>query len=337
MTKQMNSDWLTFLKSNNALFSKDPVTYPPINGDKEHHSIAALTHLSTIKVTGSDAKSFLQGQFTCDINELTESKSFFAAFCSAKGRTISTLLVIKQTDAFLLVLPTDLLEKVSKKLQMYIMRSDVQLQNMQNEHCLLGVNVQIPNIFSLPTTPQQDFTVQHKDDSTYIKLPLADNRYLIISTVSEAISLWTDLTTNHALIPCHPNLWIEQDISAGIPWLSQESSEEYIPQMLNIDKLGGISYTKGCYTGQEIIARTHYLGKAKRELFLASCKNSSSIVADTAIITNISEQIIGKVLSLQSNGEQTKMLIVMQSTDSELENLMLNNSNQDKINIIDFQ
>jgi len=336
MTKQMNSDWLTFLKSNNALFSKDPVTYTPINDDKEHHLIAALTHLSTIKVTGSDAKSFLQGQFTCDINELTESKSFFAAFCSAKGRTISTLLVIKRPDDFLLVLPTDLLEKVSKKLQMYIMRSDVQLQNMQNEHCLLAVNAQIPNIFSSPA-PQQDFTVQHKDDSTYIKFPLRDNRYLIISTVSEAISLWTDLTTNHALIPCHPSLWIEQDICAGIPWLSQENSEEYIPQMLNIDKLGGISFTKGCYTGQEIIARTHYLGKAKRELLLASCKNSSAIATDTPIITNISEQVIGKVLSLQSNGEQTKMLIVIQSADTELENLILNNSNQDKINTIDFQ
>jgi len=331
----MNSEWLTFLTSNDALFTKKPTTYPSLNQEKDHHTITALTHLSTIIITGADAKSFLQGQLTCDINELTESKGFFAAFCSAKGRTISTLLVIKRLDNFLLILPTELLEKVSQKLQMYIMRSDVQLQNMQDEYCLLGVNSQLPDTFT--SAPQQDFTVQHKDDSTYIKFPLRDNRYLIISTVSEAISLWTALTTNLTLTPCNPGLWIEQDICAGIPWLSQENSEEYIPQMLNIDKLGGISYTKGCYTGQEIIARTHYLGKAKRELFLASCINLSPITVDTQLITNISEQIIGKVLSLQSNGEQTKMLIVMQSADTELKNLILNNSNQDKINIIDFQ
>jgi len=335
MTKQMNSDWLNFLKSNNAIFNEDSIPYTPINQEKEHHTLAALTHLSTIKVTGSDAKSFLQGQLTCDINELTESKSFFAAFCSAKGRTISTLLVIKRSDDFLLVLPTELLKKVSQKLQMYIMRSDVQLQNMQDEYCLLGVNSLTPDTFA--STPQQDFDVQHKNDSTYIKFPLRDNRYLIISTVPQAILLWTNLTVNDALIPCSPSLWIEQDICAGIPWLSIENSEEYIPQMLNIDKLGGISFTKGCYTGQEIIARTHYLGKAKRELFLASCKNLSPITVDTPIITNINEQIIGKVLSLQSNGEQTNMLTVMQSTDTELKDLILNNSNQDKINIIDFQ
>ncbi|MFK5949449.1 MAG: folate-binding protein [Methylococcales bacterium] len=329
----MNLTWVTFLKSNNRFFpenSTKPLTDSLENND---HLIAALPHLATLQVTGLDANTFLQGQLSCDINELTESKSFFAAFCNAKGRTISTLLIIKRTHDFILLLPVELLEKVSKKLQMYIMRSDVQLNNMQDELCLIGIN----STNTFPEFPQENFAVSHKNGAILIKLPLRDNRHLIISPASEAISLWKGLTSNSALVPCHSSLWVEQDISAGIPWLNQENSEEYIPQMLNIDKLGGISYTKGCYTGQEIIARTHYLGKAKRELFLAYCKKAAIISIGTQIITDTNEQIVGKVLSLQSNNYHTKMLVVMHSADTELKNLILNNSNQDKINIIDFQ
>ncbi len=329
----MNLTWLTFLKSNNSFFPESSTNPLPDSLENKDHLITALPHLATLQVTGLDANTFLQGQLSCDINELTESKSFFAAFCNAKGRTISTLLVIKRTHDFILLLPAELLEKVSKKLQMYIMRSDVQLNNMQDELCLIGIN----STNTFPEFPQEDFTVSHKNGATLIKSPLQDNRYLIISPVSEAISLWKGLTSNSGLVPCHSSLWVEQDIAAGIPWLNQENSEEYIPQMLNIDKLGGISYTKGCYTGQEIIARTHYLGKTKRELFLACCKKSVTINIGTQIITETNEKIVGKVLSLQSNHYQTKMLVVMHSADAELKNLILNNSNQDKISIIDFQ
>ena len=133
------------------------------------------------------------------------------------------------------------------------------------------------------------------------------------------------------------NTWEYQDISAGIPWLTEDSSEEYIPQMLNIDKLGGISFNKGCYTGQEIIARTHYLGKAKRELFLAECNSIALQDNEPLIITNENGQAIGKVLSIQPGTQNYKMLIVIAVTEAKSENLMVNNSNQARINIIDFQ
>ncbi len=321
----MNTDWGNFLKSQNT-FSSEKIA--------EYDSITALTYLSVLKITGTDASSFLQGQLTCNINDLTESNSFFAAYCNAKGRTISTLLIIKTATDFLLVLPNELIDKVSQKLQMYIMRADVQLHNMSDDLCILGASTLPPA--SLATAPKESFSVDQNKD-IYIKFPLHGNRYLIISTPSQAISLWTDLTENTHFIPNTANIWIEQDISAGIPWLTKDNSEKYIPQMLNIDKLGGISFNKGCYTGQEIIARTHYLGKSKRELFLASCESTQDIPVDAKIITGKSEQTVGKVLSLQSNGVQTKLLVVLQSTDSELNNLMLNNSNQDKIKIIDFQ
>jgi folate-binding protein YgfZ len=232
-----------------------------------------------------------------------------------------------------MILPAGLLDKVSQKMQMYIMRSKVQLHDVTDELCLIGINAQTADI--LPSMPNTAFAVT-QNKQIFIKFPLPSNRYLIIASPSQAISLWTDLTKT-GFAPGHSNAWTEQNISAGIPWLTLETSEQYIPQMLNIDKLGGISFNKGCYTGQEIIARTHYLGKAKRELFLASCNNTAKIDSQTQIITNNNGQTVGKILSLVESKQLIKMLIVMPSTDAELNDLMLNNSDQDKISIIDFR
>ncbi|NOQ76369.1 MAG: folate-binding protein [Methylococcaceae bacterium] len=334
MTTLMNADWIDFLKSNNASFLENSEIGFDDNQQAQTNAITALAHFSTLKITGSDAAAFLQGQLTCNINDLTENNSFFAAFCNAKGQTISTLLILKLSSSFLIVLPTDLIDKVTQKLQMYIMRSDVQMHNLTDELCTIGLNTQTST--TLPSLPETSFAVS-QNKQIFIKLPLHSNRYLVISNPQNSISLWSDLTSNAGFTPCNSNTWVDQDISAGIPWLNQATSEKYIPQMLNIDKLGGISFTKGCYTGQEIVARTHYLGKTKRELFLALCNNKTDIPVDTQIFINNSEQTIGKVLSLLTNNQQTKMLTVMQSTDIDLKSLILNNSNQDKISIIDFQ
>jgi len=330
----MNSDWITFLKSYPSTIIDNSEMENAVSQEIRQDSITALTQFSIIKVAGSEANTFLQGQLTCNINDLTETNSFFTAFCNAKGRTISTLLIIKDAAGYLLILPIELAEKVSKKLQMYIMRSDVQLHDLSNDLCLIGITANSSDI--LPVESENPFTV-HRNNAIYIKFPAYNNRYLVISQVSQAISLWTDLTKKTSFTTYHSNSWVEQDVNAGIPWLSTTSTEEYIPQMLNIDKLGGISFNKGCYTGQEIIARTHYLGKSKRELYLANCDTATGITIDNQIITDNSEQVIGKILSLYTNNKQTKMLIVLQSADSELKNLTLNNSNQDKIHIIDFQ
>ncbi len=325
----MNEDWVNFLKSNNAFPAEDPINNKTVG----HQTITALQHLAILKVTGADAATFLQGQLTCNINELTEQKACFTAFCNAKGRAISTLLIFKTSTGFLIILPQALISKVSQKLQMYIMRSAVKLEDVSNELCIMGVNTQQPDTLTSPLT--EPFSI-YQDKGIYIKFPY-HNRYLVISTPLQAIALWSDLTTKQAFIASTDSSWVEQDISAGIPWLTQESSEGYIPQMLNIDKLGGISFNKGCYTGQEIIARTHYLGKTKRELFLAYCDETNDITIDTPIMTDISEQIAGNILSLHSNGQQTKLLIVLRSTDLEAKNLILNNLNKDKLYLTDFQ
>lgn len=330
----MNTDWIDFLKSNNATLSDNLAIQFPKSQQTSSNSITALAHLAIVKITGKDAVHFLQGQLTCNINELTESNSFFSAFCNAKGRTISTLLILKSADAFFIVLPVELVDKVSNKLKMYILRADVQLTDVTDKFGLIGLNTEHADL--LASLPKEPFATSQASEIS-IKFPANNNRYLLISPVSQAPALWTQFITDYAHVAINSDSWLYQDISAGVPWLTQTSSEQYTPQMLNIDKLGGISFNKGCYTGQEIIARTHFLGKAKRELFLAECTSDTLIDENSKIITDESEQTIGHILSSQSHAKNYRILVVMPVTDTHLKNLILNHSNQAKINIINFQ
>ncbi|KAF3977415.1 MAG: folate-binding protein YgfZ [Methylococcales symbiont of Iophon sp. n. MRB-2018] len=317
----MNNEWFDFLKSNKTIYT---------NNSRE--TLVAISDLAIIEVTGKDATQFLQGQLTCNINDLTTANSFFAAFCNAKGRTISTLLILKNNDSLLIIVPLKLIDKVINKLKMYILRADVQL-NILHNFCLIGLNT--ANTSLLENHPLVAFGISNTSE-IIIKLPFNQHLYLIVADFNRAKQLWSQLTKVKKLSIADSNSWGYQSISTGLVWLDERSSEEYIPQMLNIDKLGGISFEKGCYTGQEIVARTHFLGKTKRELYLVECDITALIDKDTNIFDYDKQQSVGKIISLQSNKDQYRMLVVI-ATKSASNKLTLDNSNQDKINILDFQ
>ena len=323
----MNINWIDFLKSYDATIASTQDIIFPDNQASTKATITPITELALLKVTGNDSTQFLQGQLTCNLNDLTGENSFFAAFCNAKGRVISTLLIFKQEESYLIILPHELVDKVANKLQMYIMRSDVHIAHITDEFCLIGLTTE--NSHLLPLLPQTQFSV----NQSAIKLPSLDNhRYLLFDNLDNACSQWDKLINDHQVTPVNSTYWLYQDISSGLPWLTQLTSEDYIPQMLNIDKLGGISFNKGCYTGQEVVARTHYLGKAKRQLFVAECKGHVEI--SHQLLNGDNEQTVGKIISVQSAGKTTRMLTIMQSTDITLDNLIINNPSKDKVTII---
>ena len=331
----MNPDWIAFLKSNGAIVSVDQQIEFPNTNHEMTDKIYPVTHLDVFEVSGAGAATFLQGQLTCNINDLLENKASPAAFCNAKGRVISTLLIIKKADTFLIVLPRTLLDKVIKKLSMYILRADVQMTHKSDELCLLGINCSSSDLHGMEM-PKEPYAVSITEPRS-IRLPGTLSRYLLVSSTDKAINFWKQALNLENLQPSDSKEWIYQDLSSGLPWFNEAQSEQYIPQMLNIDKLGGISFNKGCYTGQEIVARTHYLGKAKREMFLAECSQTAIIEDDTAIINSVHNEQAGKILSFQNYKQKCRLLLVMQSVDSDLKCLMLNNSSQDKIHIIPFQ
>ena len=308
----MNPDWLDFLQTQQALLTDDNQLEFP-NSEISESGLYPLTSLGALKVSGVDATQFLQGQLTCNVNELNPQNSFFAAMCNPKGRVISTLLIFKQQDDFLLVLPVALLEKVHKKLKMYVMRSKVILENMTEEFCVTGLNLDTKN-----------FSLADKDN--IIQLPNSETLYLIVASVNDSISLWKELQTESNYPAQNSDIWKGIEIQAGLPWLNSDSSEAYIPQMLNIDTLGGISFNKGCYIGQEVVARTHYLGKAKRTMFVATTETED--VQQALSVINTAGYKVGEVLEVDIQQGVSQLLIVMQTEAAELPKLHLDNSQQ---------
>ncbi len=309
----MNSNWKNFLLAEQATFVSDThLIFPRSEG---HQSLYPIAHLAVLTVSGADAGKFLQGQITCNVNDITATQSSLGAMCNPKGRAITTFLLVKSGNNFLLILPKELLETVKKRLNMYVLRSDVTLIDSSDSLCLLGL-----------TAPSNEAFLATQQQSTAVRINFT-NRCLVIADVNNAIALWSESVAQgfQARYSTH---WIMLDILAGIPWLTTATSEQFIPQMLNLDKLGGISLTKGCYTGQEIVARTHYLGKAKRALFIAEC--AAATPEPNASIIDANGQLIGNVLLAQDG----KMLIVLQLTDNETVSLQLKDYNHAPVTLL---
>ena len=333
----MNQHWKNFLLNQDAHFEGDTlITFPTALDSGSDNTIYPIAHLAILKIDGNDAAKLLQGQVTCNINDITETQSSPGALCTPKGRAITTFLLTKTNDAFLMVLPRELLETVKKRLQMYILRAAVTLTDCSEQLCLIGL-LQANN-------PDNKLFSTSQQDSLSITIDNAPNRQLIITEVDQAITLWSDWVTHQGFIPAPSEQWRYLDILAGLPWLTSETSEEFIPQMLNLDQLGGISYNKGCYTGQEIVARTHYLGKAKRVLCLAECDTHLIPPPNSAIVnTDLSntEQTSTKILlamrsPITSENEKAsvKMLIVLQLAENNNYNLVLADDNQSHVTLL---
>jgi folate-binding protein YgfZ len=322
----MNLNWKNFLLSEQALFENDTdIVFPSLEraGNKRIYPIA---HLGVLKVAGSESAKFLQGQITCNINDISDIKSSLGAMCNPKGRVITSFLLVKNADAFLMVLPKALLAAVKKRLQMYVLRADVTLTDSSDELCLIGLSygaTQPGEASEHPfaTSCQENIVVNFQ------------NRCLVIAEAGNVQTFWSKQVID-GFQPDDSAQWRYLDIISGIPWLTSDTSEEFIPQMLNLDKLGGISFNKGCYTGQEVVARTHYLGKAKRAMFLAECDALASPEPNSAIIDKDTGQTVGEVLCAQNRQNTCKILIVLQISDANAYNLRLESHNRDKITLL---
>jgi len=304
----MNPQWQNFLLTEHAVFTRSNRIVFPESGSGQPH-IYPLAHLAVLAVSGQDAAKLLQGQATCNIFEVSETQAKVGAFCNPKGRAIATFLLAKQADTYLLVLPLALLEAVKNRLQKYVLRSDVTLADRTNDLCLFGLGRN-------EAAADARFAARCDQNQVSIILASTPSRTLVLANPEHAITRWQDLV-RQGYAPGNSEDWRLLDLLAGLPWLSPATAEEHVPQMLNLDKLGGISFTKGCYTGQEIVARTHYLGKAKRALFLAECALDTAPEANAAILDRAGgEQSRGQVLTAISRDGVCHLLAILLVADS---------------------
>ncbi len=255
-----------------------------------------LSHLGLLELDGADAMTFLQGQVSNDVKLLNGNNAHYTAYCNPKGRMLALFLAFSHHGHLNLQMPKDLIEPIAKRLKMYVMRSKVVITDMSNSIIKLGISgnnaaALLRDIF--PAVPQQDYELANSEQGTLVKLPGAIPRYEIFTKPDSAQAIWNALKQYAKPVGAANWEWLE--IIAGIPEITLKTQEEFVPQMLNLDALNAINYKKGCYTGQEIVARTHYLGKVKRRTQLAHITSdiAPNIGDDVA---DASKQVVGKIV-----------------------------------------
>ena len=267
-----------------------------------------------IKVHGEDAESFLQNQLTNEVANVTETSHQIAAWCSPKGRIIATLRLFKREDAYYLSLSQDMLEHVLKKLSMYVMMSKVSLEDVTESYLHLGVSGgsadQDLKALLGEGLPSEADTAKTINGLTVLKLAGKTPRYEFFGD-AESSKVLTD-----SIEVSPDNHWKYLNIVAGIPSISQENSEAWIPQMVNFIHVNGVDFKKGCYPGQEIVARLNYLGKTKRRMYRLLI-DTGQLPAINDSITSTNDKAAGKILNAVINPDgKVEALAVMKIAET---------------------
>lgn len=241
------------------------------------NGITPLPQWGILGLSGPDAKAFLQGQITCNIAEVTLAHSKLGGHCNLKGRlqSLFQVILVEQQGAplYLLIMPIENLTQATQQLKKFALFSKVTFTDLTKTMPLIGL--------CSDNTPWSDLEMNHCHTETLSmgqytvrrligKIPRFE---IICHSPSVFESLWPELKSNYNEIT--PNQWDEYDILSGLPTIYPQTADKLLPHHLNLVSLGGLSFDKGCYLGQEIIARMHYKGKIKKHLYSGFLKSTS--------------------------------------------------------------
>lgn len=286
-------------------------------------AFAQLDQEHILEVKGVDATRFLQGQLTCDVTALQPGSSTLGARCNPKGRMQSSFRLLKLSEErYLLAIPSELMELQQQDLAKYAAFFKVQLSDISDQWARLGLwgentaaALAAADIESTPANPDQGLVLPVGDDTFEVWLPLKQLDACMAAFTPHARS-------------APVNDWNLQLIRLGIGHVQAGTRESFIPQMLNLQQLGGVSFHKGCYTGQEIVARMQYLGKLKRRMYRLTWAGSQLPAPGTPVQNSSTGQSVGEVvLAAQADG-QIELLAVLQSDAAELSTLIMHNADE---------
>lgn len=283
--------------------------------------ICPLARLGMLQVSGSDALTFLQNQLTQDVTRLDGSRSVLAAWCNAKGRARAVFRVVPTEDGAILLADAQLLEALRPTLQMFILRAQVTLTPLSPEAGAMGMagptaeRLLTEAAGSLPDRPDG---LSRAGDLQIVALPGPQGlRYLVMAPADQLAALRARF--RDALTEGDEAFWLLQSIRAGIPALTRAVSETVIPTMLNLEPLNGISFEKGCYPGQEVIARMHYRGQLKRRLYRASLADDPPAPGTT--VEDADGQEAGVIINAapaSGGGSEVLAVLRIEKTDQPL-------------------
>ncbi len=322
----MNDEWQSFLAAQGARTDAEGVSFPTTASGRDN--LFDLSHLGLIAIRGADADQFLQGQLSNDIRELTEGHSHLSCHCNPKGRMIANFRLFRREGGIYLQLPGENLSPLLKRLGMFKLRAEVDLHDASDELMRMGLaGPRAPAMLTAATgtAPQKENDVLQHNGLTIIRLPGDSTRFEILGSAQSLSQVWTDLAEQGAK-PANGEQWSLLDIRAGLPTIYSSTSEVFVPQMTNMQLVDGVSFTKGCYTGQEVVARMQYLGKLKRRMYLARVEGSVSPQAGDELYAPGSEsgQGAGRIVDACPSGDGGhELLAVMEIAAAETGNVRL--------------
>lgn len=267
----------------------------------------ALPDLCVLQFQGADAVSFLHAQVSNDLEHLAADRACIAAYCTAKGRSLATMVLWREQDETVYALVRrDLSEALIKRLRMFVLRSKVTISLAELQ--VYGVADQ--------STAQAVWNLQRDGGDTLIQAP-GDldglNRHWRISLQPDATAQASD------------GRWETADILAGLPWIGADTQDLFIPQTLNLDLIDGINFKKGCYPGQEVVARSHYRGTIKRRMMAArtavlDTAPQTPEAADVFLVSQSAEPLAAaRIINRAWQAEQQRLYVLMEVVLADLE------------------
>lgn len=305
----MNPTWQDFLLSSGAHIENGQLVH--FGNPQQEMAVAAngsivtdLSHFGVIRFAGEEGETFLQGQVSCDVRQALQDHAQFGSYCTPKGRMLATFLLWRDADGFLMQLPASLREGIQKRLGMYVLRAKVKPSDASGEAVRLGIagsgaGAALAELGGV--VPEEDYAVAQLGAVTVIRLPGA--RFEILASPETAPGVWQTLSKH--CTPVGSGRWEWLEIQAGIPSVTSATQEQFVPQMANLEIIGGVSFTKGCYPGQEIVARSQYLGKVKRRMHRVHIQAPDAVplAGDLLFGQGPAEQSGGMIVNVQPSPE----------------------------------
>ena len=279
-----------------------------------------LLHLGTIRSAGDDAAPFLHNLVSNDVLKLAPDGAAWNSFNSPKGRMIASLLMWREADGHVLALSADILPAFHKKLSMYVLRSKVKLSNASAELALIGVaGPQAGAVLQAAGLPLPDTDMRHAVDGAGVRCIRLSATLHVVACRTEAAPAVFDAVLGAGALKAGTAAWQLHMIRAGLPLITAPTQEEFVAQMLNYELIGGVSFHKGCYPGQEIVARTQYLGKLKKRMYRVALPAGVAAAPGTDLFApDFGDQPAGKLVNVAPAPDGgSEALAVIQCSSAE--------------------
>jgi len=298
----MTHSWQDIVKQQSTLPTKVDLS--------SKNSFIPLPQLGVIHVSGEEAQPFLQNLLTNDVNALAINQSQLSGFCNAKGRLFAIFQLIRREGYYQIVLPKSMCTALQQRLTMFVLRTKVSISDESETMNCIGLIADNNAITALSLSEDVLINYEHA------------NRHLCIIPQQQTSELLTQLDNQQWSLASN-SLWEQYDIQEGIPTIVPETKEKFTPQQVNLDLVNGVSFSKGCYPGQEVVARLHYLGTPSRRMFIAQAEVDNSLTIGDEVSTE-SGDIAGHIVRTQMIAEHSTLLLLSLKLSEKSSPLFIN-------------